>query len=101
VRVTFSDEARRDLLRIGDHVSETSPRRALEFVRRLRSQARKLENMPLAFPLLPRFEHAGIRRRVYRDYLIFYQVRADTVHIVHVLHGAQDYESLLFPRAQS
>ena len=53
VRVTFSDGARRDLLRLGDHIAETSPRRALDFVRRLRSQARKLENMPLAFQCFP------------------------------------------------
>jgi toxin ParE1/3/4 len=97
VRVLFSDESRNDLVRIGDHIARDSPRRALEFVRKLRRQAEKLEHLPLAFPLLPRFEHAGIRRRVYRDYLIFYRVEADHVYIVHILHGAQDYESLLFP----
>jgi len=95
VKVVFSDEARRDLARIGEHIAKDSPRRALEFVRKLRSQAQKLEHMPLAFPLLPRFEHAGIRRRVFRDYLIFYQADADRVHVVHILHGAQDHESLL------
>ena len=31
------------------------------------------------------------------NYLIFYLLEADTVHIVHILHGAQDYEALLFP----
>jgi plasmid stabilization system protein ParE len=30
--------------------------------------------------------------------LIFYRVDADQVFIVHILHGAQDYESLLFRR---
>jgi addiction module RelE/StbE family toxin len=97
VKVVFSDEARRDLASIGDYIAKESPRRALEFVRKLRGEAQKLEHMPLAFPLLPRFEHAGIRRRVYHDYLIFYRVEADHVYIVHILHGAQDYESLLFP----
>jgi plasmid stabilization system protein ParE len=29
--------------------------------------------------------------------LIFYRIEADRVVIVHVLHGARDHESLLFP----
>jgi len=29
--------------------------------------------------------------------LIFYRVREDAVDIVHVVHGAMDYESMLFP----
>jgi toxin ParE1/3/4 len=97
VKVIFSDESRSDLVRIGDYIAKDSPRRALEFVRKLRKQAEKLEHLPLAFPLAPRFEDAGIRRRVYRDYLIFYQVEADHIYVVHILHGAQDYESILFP----
>ncbi len=36
------------LMRIGDCIAKDSPRRALEFVRKLRGQAQKLENMPLA-----------------------------------------------------
>jgi plasmid stabilization system protein ParE len=98
VKVVFSDEARGDLQRIADHIAKDSPRRALVFVRKLRDQAQKLAHMPLAFAVLPRFEHKGIRRRVYRDYLIFYRVEADQVYRVHILHGAQDYESLLFPQ---
>ena len=47
----------------------------------------------------PAMKHWGIRRCVYGDYLIFYRVREDAVDIVHVLHGAMDYESMLFPDA--
>ena len=50
-------------------------------------------------PLVPRFERHGIRRRPYGDYLIFYRVEEDRVAIVHILHGARDYERLLFPEA--
>jgi plasmid stabilization system protein ParE len=30
-------------------------------------------------------------------YLIFYRIEAERVVLVHVLHGAWDHESLLFP----
>jgi plasmid stabilization system protein ParE len=48
---------------------------------------------------VPRYEHWGIRRCVHGNYLIFYRVREESVDIVHILHGATDYESLLFPDA--
>ena len=31
------------------------------------------------------------------NYLIFYRIADDTVEVLHVLHGARDYENILFP----
>jgi ParE toxin of type II toxin-antitoxin system, parDE len=31
------------------------------------------------------------------NYLIFYRIGLDHVEVLHVLHGAQDYEAILFP----
>ena len=56
-----------------------------------------LDPFPERFPLVPRYEVHGIRRRLHGKYLIFYSVAEDEVVILHVLHGAMDYESLLFP----
>ena len=53
--------------------------------------------MPRAFPLLPNWEEQGIRRRPFGDYLIFYRINKDQVEILHILHGARDYEAILFP----
>ncbi|MBV9118553.1 MAG: type II toxin-antitoxin system RelE/ParE family toxin, partial [Acetobacteraceae bacterium] len=36
-------------------------------------------------------------RYLHRNYLIFYRIEADRVVIIRVLHGARDYESVLFP----
>jgi plasmid stabilization system protein ParE len=71
VKVRFSDEARDDLRRIGDYIARESPVRARDFVRELRQRAMQLADNPLAFALVPRHEHSGIRRRVFRNYLIF------------------------------
>ena len=46
---------------------------------------------------MPRYEHLGIRRRVYGSYLIFYRVRTAEIEVLHILHGAMNYEPLLFP----
>ena len=37
---------------------------------------------------------AGVRSG---SFLIFYRVGKDTIEIIHILHGARDYEALPFP----
>lgn len=39
----------------------------------------------------------GSALREPRDYLIFYRVFDGLVEVIHVLHGARNYEALLFP----
>lgn len=53
--------------------------------------------MPRAYPLAPRYEHRGVRRRSHRGYLIFYRIHAEVIEILHILHCARDVEALLFP----
>jgi toxin ParE1/3/4 len=86
-----------DLEHIADYIAARNPVRALTFVREPRDKCEALADAPRAYPLVPRYEHFGIRRRPYGDYLIFYRIGADTIDIVHILHGAQDYEPILFP----
>jgi addiction module RelE/StbE family toxin len=96
VKVVFSEQAKTGLRDIALFIARDNKRRARSFARELQTKAREIAQNPLAFPLVPRYAHSSVRRRVYRDYLIFYQVEADVVRIVHILHGAQDYETLLF-----
>jgi plasmid stabilization system protein ParE len=99
--IVVADEAAADLEAIGDHIAEESPRRAVAFVRELREACEGLGELPERFPLVPRYEHAGIRRRVHGNYLIFYRIGTESVEVIHVLHGAMDYEPLLFPEGRS
>jgi len=52
--------------------------------------------MPERFPLVPRYAGCGIRRRLQGPYLIFYRVEKTCVTVIHILHGARDYDALLF-----
>jgi toxin ParE1/3/4 len=97
MRVVITDAAKADLLDIGEFIRPHHPARARSFVDELIHHCEALADMPRAFPLVPRYEHYGIRRYVHRDYLIFYRVTADMVEIIHILHGARDYAALLFP----
>ena len=95
MNVVWTAAAQIDLASIGDHIARDNPRRAARFVSDLLDRGDDLGTMPLRFPVVPRFEQHGIRRRAFGRYLIFYWVRNDVVEILHVLHGARDYARLL------
>jgi len=95
--VVLTDAAEADLEAIADWIARDSPERALSFIAELRQCCETLGQAPLAYSLVPRYEFAGIRRRVHGNYLIFYQIAGETIYILHVLHGARDLEPILFP----
>ncbi len=94
--VHLSAEAEHDLEAIGDFIARDNPARAVIFLEDLRSKCQGLADMPERFPLVARYAATGVRQRVHGDYLIFYRVEAEKVVIIHILHGARDYNAILF-----
>ena len=86
MRVRLSSEARRDLIAIGDFIARDNRRRAISFTKELTRKCAELADMPSSFPLVPRYERKGIRRRVHGAYQIFYRVDGELVHVIRVLH---------------
>jgi toxin ParE1/3/4 len=99
MRVVITAAAKADLMAIGDFIKSDNPGRAVTFVEALLDRCEALADMPLRYRLVPRYEKFGIRRMVYRDYLIFYRIHAETVEIIHIWKGSRDYETLLFPNS--
>jgi len=97
VEVFLTDAAVTDLESIADWIAADNPARALAFIGLLRERCLQLGDMPLAFPIVTRYVRWEVRRRPVGDYLIFYRVHRAHLEILHVLHGARDYESILFP----
>jgi toxin ParE1/3/4 len=95
--VEFTAAAEADLEAIGDYIAQDNPVRALSFVQELSRSCLELADMPKAWPIVPRHEHQGIRRRVHGRYLIFYRISEDRIVVLHVLNGAMDVEAILFP----
>lgn len=94
--VFITAEAEADLERIGDHIAKDNPQRAISFIHELVDRCERLAETPRGFALIPRYEHTGVRRRPYGNYLIFYRVSEDRIEILHILNGAQDFENILF-----
>lgn len=97
MRVVVTEAAKADLNVIGEFIRPHNRRRALTFVDELIECCDAIADMPNAYPLVPRYEHWLIRRRVHGDYLIFYRIREEVIEVIHILHGARDYEALLSP----
>lgn len=99
MKVAISVEAEADMEAIGDYIARDNPRRAESLVKELRARCIELRSMPRKFPIVPRYEAYGIRRRIHGNYLIFFRIETDRIVILHVLHGAMDYAAILFPSA--
>jgi toxin ParE1/3/4 len=97
VIVVVAAEAESDLEQITTYIAEQSIEIALKFGQEPREKCESLADAPRGYPLVPRHEHLGIRRRPFGNYLIFYRVGTSAIEVVHVLHGARDHERLLFP----
>jgi plasmid stabilization system protein ParE len=97
MRVVITDAAYADLRGIGLVIAADNPARAETFLQDVLSRCNQLASMPRAFPLVPAWEALGIRRRPFRDYLIFYRVNDKAVEVLRILHGARDIDALLFP----
>ena len=95
MKVEITTEAETDLERIAACIASDNPAHALSFIAELRSRCLDLADIPLAFPLVTRYERWGVRRRVHGSYLIFYRADATRVVVLHVLHGAMDYAEIL------
>jgi toxin ParE1/3/4 len=97
MKVVLTAEARNDLTEIGRYIRRDNPNRARTFVQEIADRCDELATMGRVFPVVPRFATRGVRKRNYENYLIFYRITDDAVDVLHVIHGARDWERLLLP----
>jgi toxin ParE1/3/4 len=97
MNLVITDAARADLVRIADWIARDNPRRAISFIDELEAICRQIPAAPRSHALVPAWEGRGIRRAVHGNYLIFYRVDHDQIVVIHILHGARDYDAVFFP----
>lgn len=93
--VRLSTRAIGDLQGIRERIAEDNPARSVTFIEELRDAAARIGGMPRAFPLVPRYERHGIRRRSYKGYGILYSVQPDRIFIHRVIGPGQDHDRAL------
>jgi toxin ParE1/3/4 len=99
MKIIYSTAALADLSNVGGWIAQDNPVRAHSFVDELMKACEGLATMPLRFQLVAGHEESAVRRRPYGSYSIFYSGGDNAVEIIRVLHGARDYERILFPES--
>ena len=92
MRVILSPHAESDLEEIGDFIARDNPRRAVSFVRELRSACVALGQSPGIGALRPELGE-GIRMLPHGRYLIFHRQEGQTLRIERIMHSARDIGS--------
>ena len=94
MKIILTPAAERDLAAIGDFIAQDDPVRAESFIDELVDRCAGLAAFPERFPLVNRYSSSGVRRCLHGRYLIFYRMEPELVRVLHILHGATDYEAL-------
>ena len=96
MRLELSPLAESDLEAIGDYIAADSPGNALQFIRKLQEQCKRVAKSPMAYVARPELGER-LRSCAYGRYVIFFQPGEDLVRIERILHSALDIRSELFP----
>ncbi len=91
MRLTISDKARADLLRIYRYLDERSPNAANTFIRRINTN---FDNL-IRFPFIGRERlrlAPGLRCLVVGLHLLFYTIDSDQIIIIRVIDGRMDVD---------
>ncbi|MDR1101132.1 MAG: type II toxin-antitoxin system RelE/ParE family toxin [Clostridiales bacterium] len=101
-KIRYSPEALRDLEKICDYISEQlkNPTAALNTVNAIQDKIDKLADFPLlgkpSSAIYYDVDMDDYRFLVCLNYLAFYRVEGDNVHIDRIMYGRRDYITILF-----
>lgn len=91
MRIIITPLAEHDLESIGDYIARDNPARAITFVRELRAQCERIASNPLGYRQRQELGDS-IRSCAHGNYVIFFEIEADDLLVVRILHGARDLQ---------
>ncbi len=94
MRVFITPSAENDISEIGNWIAADNPKRAITFMLELKEACSVIGHAPKGSVVVQRYVTHEIRRKPYRDYLIFYRIKDGVVEVLRVIHGARDYSKL-------
>jgi len=91
--VIWSYPAKRDLRNIHDHIASDSKFYAKKVVQEIVEESEKLEDFPLVGRMVPELEDPNVRELIAYSYRLIYKISSDTIEILALIHGKQDFLS--------
>ena len=100
--INYSPDAREDLLGIKEYISEVllNPQAASRIITEIAKRIDSLADSPELGPRISsRFGiETDFRYLVVENYLVFYRITQNSINILHILNGRQNYLEKLFPK---
>jgi plasmid stabilization system protein ParE len=90
-QVIWSLEAIEDVEAIAEYIERDSPRYAAAVVGKITTLARTLPTFPRMGRKVPEFDREDLRERFVYSYRVIYQLRAQSILVVNVIHGRRLY----------
>ena len=89
MRVRWAHTAIGHLASIYDHISQDSPRYARRMVDRITSRSQQIAAFPQSGQMVPEYQDPDIREVIEGSYRVIYEVVANEVRVLAVIHGAR------------
>lgn len=94
MRIELSPFVEGDLVAIADYIAQDNPRRAVEFIREIREEIRRIGKNPLLYRLRPEIGEEA-RLAIVGRYVILFRIKSKIVRIERVVFGGRDLPLLL------
>ncbi|MCX5894377.1 MAG: type II toxin-antitoxin system RelE/ParE family toxin [Proteobacteria bacterium] len=88
--INWTQSAWNDLEAAADYISKDSPRYAASFVQEVRDAARSLNTLAFRGRIVPEFNDTNIRELFLKSYRLIYQITAQQIYVLGLIHGARD-----------
>ena len=93
MRIYHTQTAKNDLEDIFEYIAQDSPKRAIDFIRKLKEAIEDLTVFPqMGVDCKKKNIDLDCQILIYRSYLIFYGINKDAVVIYRILHASVDYK---------
>jgi toxin ParE1/3/4 len=98
--VIWSKPAKQDLRKIHDHIASDSRFYAKKVVQNIIEKSENMKDFPLIGRMVPELEDPDIRELMVYSYRLIYKVSADTIEILTLIHGKQDFLSAYIEKSR-
>lgn len=78
-----------------DYIARDDVVRAESFANELLDACQALAETPHGYPEVRRYSQRVVRKKVHGRYVILYEDRSDELRVVHIVHGARNWQDLL------
>ena len=94
--IRYTQLAKDDLFNIFEIIASDKPSVAVDYISKLEEYIELLEsNSKMGVECKKKNINQNCRVLIYQNYLIFYRIQKDEIHILRVLNSKRDYKTML------